>query len=180
MPYFNTLQYDVVIERIEREQPDKEGHRLKSLVETFFLQKSCRFGTKIMSVVGKIMSACGKNHVGLWKKSCWFAGKIISVCGKNLLVRKLHWKIPAQAPKNIPDYLPLFAQVHVLQQWKIRRNLKTVQTRQLTTDNYIWACLSAVNGSAETPQTYVRRLSLQNRNGLTIQFICEQKVQVGL
>ena len=61
MPYFNTLQYDVVIERIEREQPDKEGHRLKSLVETFFLQK-------IMSVWDKDHVSCGKNHVSLWEK----------------------------------------------------------------------------------------------------------------
>ena len=69
MPYFNTLQYDVVTERIEREQPDKEGHRLKSLVETFFLQK--------------IMSVWDKDHVSLWEKSCQFVGKIMLVCGKN-------------------------------------------------------------------------------------------------
>ena len=47
MPYFNTLQYDVVTERLEREQPDKEGHRLKSLVETFFLQKYETWATLI-------------------------------------------------------------------------------------------------------------------------------------
>ena len=76
MPYFNTLQYDVVIERIEREQPDKEGHRLKSLVETFFLQK-------IMSVWDKDHVSCGKNHVSLWEKSCWFVEKIMLVCRKN-------------------------------------------------------------------------------------------------
>ena len=29
------------------------------------------------------MSVCGKNHVGLWEKSCGFVGKIMSVCGKN-------------------------------------------------------------------------------------------------
>ena len=31
------------------------------------------------------MSLSGKNHVGLWE---------------NLLVKKLHWKIPAHAPKK--------------------------------------------------------------------------------
>ena len=29
------------------------------------------------------MSVCGKNHVGLWEKSCWFVGKIMLVCVKN-------------------------------------------------------------------------------------------------
>ena len=58
----------------------------------YFFKKSCRF-------VRKIMSVCGKNHVGLWEKSCRFVGKIMSVCGKILLVRKLHRKIPTHAPK---------------------------------------------------------------------------------
>ena len=56
-------------------------------------EKSCQF-------VGKIISVCGKNHVGMWEKSSWFVGKIMWVCRKNLLVRKLHRKIPAHTPKK--------------------------------------------------------------------------------
>ena len=29
------------------------------------------------------MSACQKNHVSLWEKSCQFVVKIMSICGKN-------------------------------------------------------------------------------------------------
>ena len=65
------------------------------------------------------MSVCGKNHVGLWEKSCRFMEKIMSVCGKNYVGLWEKFVGQKTSPKNtrtytekkIPDYLRLFAEV---------------------------------------------------------------------